>query len=98
MNTYLILRRRGWTDPIELEKAAGRSSRVSLEELSGRVVWVRSYVTREADGWLGTACIFQAVDAEALSEHARRAGMPCDEIIPIAQTVVINDDPVPAAQ
>lgn len=97
MNTYVILRRHGWAGPSELEKAAGVSSRVGTQEMPDRVRWIRSYVTREADGRLGTVCIYQGLDADSVREHARRAGLPCDLIFPVADTVIINDDPAKAA-
>ncbi len=93
MHTYVILRRSGWQSSKELEVAAGRSSRVSQQEMAGRVRWIRSYVVAESDGRLGTACVYEATDPAALREHARRAGLPTDEIIPVRQTVVINEDP-----
>lgn len=95
MNTYVILRRCGWTSISDLERAAGVSSRVGTQEMPDRVRWIRSYVIRETDDSLGTVCIYQASDPESVREHARRAGLPCDVIFPVADTVVINDDPVP---
>jgi hypothetical protein len=93
MNTYVILRRGGWADTGELEVAAGRSSRVGLEEMADQVKWIRSYVVEEPDGRVGTVCIYQATDEEAVREHACRSGLPADEVIPVADTVVINEDP-----
>lgn len=93
MKNYIILRRGGWASARELEIAAGRSSRVGLKEMVGRVRWIRSYVVQESDGRLGTVCVYQATDTEAIREHARCALLPADEIIPIGETVVINDDP-----
>lgn len=96
MNTYVILRRGGWSDGKELEVAAGRSSRVGIEEMADRVRWIRSYAVNEPDGRVGTVCVYQGRDEESIREHARRAGLPADEIIPVAETVIINDDPVRA--
>jgi hypothetical protein len=96
MNTYLIRRRNGWKNAAELEKTGEISGRIGREEMADKVRWIRSYVVREDDGTLGTVCIYQAVDEEALREHARRVGMPADEIVPIATTVVVNADPEPA--
>jgi hypothetical protein len=59
-----------------------------------RVRWIRSYVVREDDGRLGTVCIYQGTDEAAIREHAHRAGMSADEIVPIGDTVVVRDDPV----
>jgi len=96
MQTYVILRRGGWADSKELEVAASRSSRVGLEEMSDQVKWIRSYVVEEEDGRLGTVCVYQGTDPEAVREHARRAGLPADEVIPVGDTVVINEDPAAA--
>lgn len=98
MNTYVILRRQGWATPQDLERAAGISSRVGAQEMPDRVRWIRSYVIRETSGHFGTVCIYQGVDAAAVLEHAQRAGLPCDEIIPLTDTVVINDDRVASAE
>jgi hypothetical protein len=97
MNTYVILRRSGWNSSAELSEAAARSSRVGNEEMPDRVRWIRSYVTDEGNGRVGTVCIYQATDEEAVRDHARRAGLPCDSVIPVADTVIINPDPVPVA-
>lgn len=97
MNTYVILRRSGWASRDELEKAAGRSARVGQAEMSDRVRWIRSYVTEENGNRLGTVCVYQATDPAAIREHAKRANLPCDTIVPIADLVVINEDPRRAA-
>lgn len=93
MKTYVILRRNGWKNPQELEVAAGVSSKVGLEEMPDRVRWIRSYVIGEEDGGLGTVCIYQGTDEESIREHARRVGMPANEVIEVADTVIINEDP-----
>ena len=94
MNTYVILRRNGWSSPEELDQTAAVSSRIGDEEMSDRIRWIRSYVVEEEGGTLGTVCIYQAVNEEALREHASRVGMPADEIIPVADTAIIRPDPV----
>ena len=73
MNTYVIVRRSGWSSREELEKAAARSERVGQTEMPDRVKWIRSYVTEEPGNRLGTVCVYQATDTEAIREHARRA-------------------------
>jgi hypothetical protein len=97
MNTYLILRRAGWAKTQELEIAAGRASRVGQGEMAGLVRWIRSYVVNEPDGRLGLVCVYQAANPAALREHAHHARLPADEIIPVNETVIIDDDPVRAA-
>jgi thiamine biosynthesis protein ThiC len=59
--------------------------------------WIRSYVLQEPDGRVGTVCIYQASSPEAIREHAARAELAADEIIPVADTVVIRPDPEAAA-
>ena len=95
MNTYVILRRGGWRAPEELEEAAARSRQVG-DEMSDRIRWIRSYVLAEEAGGVGTVCIYQAESPEAIREHASRADLPADEIIPVAGTVVVRPDPEPA--
>ena len=96
MQTYVILRRGGWRSPEELEEAAGRSRKVGDEEMSDDIRWIRSYVL-EDEGGLGTVCIYQASGEDAVRDHARRADLPCDEIVKVADTVVVRPDPEPAA-
>ena len=96
MNTYVILRRSGWQSPEELQEAAGRSSKVGDEEMSDDIRWIRSYVLEEDGGSVGTVCIYQATSPEAIRDHATRAMLPVDEIIPVADTVIVRPDPEPA--
>jgi hypothetical protein len=93
MNTYVILRRSGWNSGAELEEAAGRSKKVGNEEMADEVKWIRSYVLQEPDGKVGTVCIYQATSPDALRRHASRAVLPCDEIIPVADAVIVRPDP-----
>ena len=97
MNTYAILRRKGWRSPEDLGEAAARSTRVGNEQMSDEVRWIRSYVLEEGGGSVGTVCIYQAVSPEAIRKHASLADLPVDEIIEVADTVVVRPDPVPAA-
>jgi Protein of unknown function (DUF4242) len=97
MNTYVILRRSGWRSGGELEEAAGRSRQVGDEEMSDDIRWIRSYVLEEGGASVGTVCIYQATSPEAIHEHAKRADLPVDEIIPVADTVVVRPDPESAA-
>jgi hypothetical protein len=59
--------------------------------------WIRSYVLDEGGGPVGTVCIYEATGPEAIRKHASMADLPVDEIIPIADTVVVRPDPEPAA-
>jgi thiamine biosynthesis protein ThiC len=93
MNTYVILRRGGWQSPEDLQAAAARSTKVGDEEMSQDIRWIRSYVLEEDSGSVGTVCIYQASSPEAIREHASRADLPVDEIIPVADTVLVRPDP-----
>ena len=97
MNTYVILRRSGWRSGDELGEAAERSRQVGDEEMSDDIRWIRSYVLEEGGGTVGTVCIYQATSPEAIQEHAKRADLPVDEIIPVADTVIVRPDPEPAS-
>ena len=93
MNQYAILRRSGWKSGGDLELAAERSRQVGDEEMSEDIRWIRSYVLDEGAGTVGTVCIYEASSPEAIREHARCADLPVDEIIPIADTVIVREDP-----
>jgi hypothetical protein len=95
VNMYAILRRSGWRSPADLEEAARRSSNVGDNEMSNDIRWIRSYVLEEGGGSVGTVCIYEASSPEAIQEHASRADLPVDEIILIADTVVVRPDPQP---
>jgi hypothetical protein len=95
METYVILRRNGFRDGDDLRTAAERST-LEGEKMPDDVRWIRSYVLAEADGSLGTVCIYQATGPEAIRRHAQQAGLPVDEIIPTADTVIVRPDPEPA--
>ena len=97
MDTYVILRRSGWRSPDDLQAAAERSTQVGDEEMADDIRWIRSYVLEEGGGSVGTVCVYQASSPEAIRDHASRADLPVDEIIPVADTVVIRPDPEAAS-
>lgn len=96
MELYAIIRRGGWRSGDELEAAAARSTAVGEQEMADEVRWIRSYVLDEGGGGLGTVCIYEATSPEAIRTHATRADLPVDEVVPIADTVVVRPDPLPA--
>ena len=93
MQLYVIRRRSAFADAPDLEKAAARSAKIGNEEMPDRVRWIRSYVVEEADGRIGTVCIYQAADIPSIREHALRAEISADEIAPVLNTVVVRPDP-----
>jgi hypothetical protein len=97
MKLYAILRRSGWRSPQDLQVAAERSMKVGNEQMPDEVRWIRSYVLEEGGGSVGTVCIYEATSPEAIRKHASLADLPVDEIIAIADTVIVRPDPEPAA-
>jgi hypothetical protein len=95
MQTYAILRRDGWRTPEELQEAAERSTAVG-ETMADDVRWIRSYVIQQENGVLGTVCIYEGTSPEAIRQHAKGANLPATEIFPVADTVIVREDPVPA--
>jgi Protein of unknown function (DUF4242) len=95
---YVILRRNGWRSGGELEQAAARSAEVGDEQMPDEVRWIRSYVLEEGGGSVGTVCIYEAESPEALRKHASLADLPVDEVVPVADTVVVRPDPQPATR
>ena len=95
MDLYGIVRRNGWATPQDLEQAAARSTAEGDKDGSG-VRWIRSYVLAEESGEVGTFCIYEAESPDAIRAHARAADLPVDEIVPVADTVVVRPDPTPA--
>ena len=92
MNTYIILRRSGWSTPEELQEAAARSEQTG-EDMADDIRWIRSYVMDENAEKLGTVCVYQASSPEAVRRHGDIALLPVDEIIPVMDTVVKRQDP-----
>jgi Protein of unknown function (DUF4242) len=96
MQLYAILRRNGWRTGEELQEAAARSTAQGAE-MSDDIRWIRSYVLGEQNGSVGTVCIYEASSPEAIREHAQKADLPVDEIVAIADTVVVRPDPQPVS-
>lgn len=95
MKQFAILRRDGWADGAQLEAAAARST-AEGEKVPDDIRWIRSYVLAENSGSLGTVCIYEASSAEAIYKHAKAADLPANEVIEIADVVVMRPDPEPA--
>ena len=96
METYVILRRGGWRTAADLAAAAERST-AEGERMPDDVAWIRSYVLEELDGSVGTVCVYQASSPEAIRRHATAADLPIDEIVKVADTVIVRSDPAPVA-
>ena len=98
MDLYVIRRKSAWGSLQELEAIGAKSAKIGNDEMPDRVRWIRSYVVKEPDGRFGSVCIYQAKDLDSIREHARRVGMPADEIFPVVDTIVIRDDPAEASE
>jgi len=92
MQLYAILRRNGWRTGPDLEAAAARST-ARGDEMPDDIRWIRSYVIAEEDGSLGTVCIYEASSPEAIRAHAAAADLPADEIMVVADTVIVRPKP-----
>lgn len=79
MPRYIIERNVPGMSREQLDAAARRSNEV-IANMPG-VVWIRSYVS-DTEGKI--YCEYDAPDAEAIVEHARRAGLPVDRISQVA--------------
>ena len=86
---------KGLAGPEELGDSRERSKEVAEDDFPQDIRWIRSYVIAEDGGTLGTVCIYQATSIEAVRDHAQRVGMPADEVLEVADTVVIRPDPQP---
>jgi len=95
MDLYGIIRRNGWATAADLEEAAARSAAEGDKEGSG-IRWIRSYVLSEDSGELGTFCVYEAESPETIRAHAEAADLPVDEIVRVADTVIVRPDPTPA--
>ena len=95
MDLYVIVRRNGCVRRPTSRRAAARSTDEGDKPDSG-VRWIRSYVLAEESGELGTVCIYEADEPRGDPRPRRAADLPVDEIIPVADTVIVRPDPVPA--
>jgi Nickel responsive protein SCO4226-like len=94
MDLYAIRRSSAWASANEAARVGALAKEIADDEFPGDIAWIRSYVLIEEDGSVGSICIYQATSPEAVREHARRVGMPADEITPVAETIVVRPDPV----
>jgi hypothetical protein len=96
VKTYVVLRRRAWRE-IDCLREAAKRAESAVERTPDDIRWIRSYLLAESDGSVGTVCVYQATSPEAVRAHAMRAGLPVDEIVAVAETLVLEPDPIEAA-
>ena len=94
MELYIIRRRGIWADESEIAATNEASTQVG-QDMADRLRWIRSYAVTEDDGRIGSLCIYEAADADAIREHGRRIGAPDEEIRPVRGAVVKQPDPQP---
>ncbi|MDB5476021.1 MAG: hypothetical protein JWP49_1532 [Phenylobacterium sp.] len=63
-------------------RGAAATSNAALAQLSPRVQWIESFVTKDK-----TFCIYLADSEGAVQEHAKLSGFPANKITEIAGTI-----------
>lgn len=94
MDLYIIRRRGVWASEDEIAATNEKSLQVG-KDMADRLRWIRSYAVTEEDGRIGSVCIYEAQDAEAIREHGRRIGAPSNEFQVVRGAVVKRPDPQP---
>jgi hypothetical protein len=82
MPRYIIEREVGVLTADQLRTAGLRSNAVLAE--MPHVIWIKSYVS-DAEGKI--YCEYDAPNAEAVLEHARRAGLPANRISEVTMEI-----------
>jgi hypothetical protein len=82
MPRYIVTRTLPPLTPEQLE-GIGKTVVAVCDEMPG-VEWVRSHLT--ADG-KHSFCEFEAPDGEACREHARRSGLPVDDVAAVGMEI-----------
>jgi hypothetical protein len=93
LKTYVVLRRNAWRTAEDLEAAAERTAQVGEEEMSDDSRLIRSYVLAEENGSVGAVWIYEGASPDEVREHAERAGLRADEVIEVADAVIVRPDP-----
>ena len=94
MDLFIIRRHGIWSNEDELAATNKKSIEVG-EEMRDRLRWIRSYAVAEEDGRIGSVCIYEASDVEAIREHGQRIGAPSEDIRVVRGTAVKRADPEP---
>ena len=95
MPRYLVERSFPTGMPIPTTAAGARICKgvVAINAEHG-VTWLHSYVSTDKKR---TFCVYEADSPEAIRAHADASDLPVDEIIPVADTVIVRPDPAPVA-
>jgi hypothetical protein len=89
MPQFLIERNFGNVTPEDVGKA-GSSSKHTANERFPEIVWEHSHAVETPNGFV-TYCVYQAPNEQYIRDHAQAAGLPCDRVQVIAQTVGPDD-------
>jgi hypothetical protein len=92
VGTYVVVRRRAWRTHPDAVEAVARAT-LEAARLSVIVTWAQTYVVEETDGTIGSICVYDAVSPEAVLYHSDAAELPVDEIVRVADTIVLRPDP-----
>lgn len=87
---FLVRRRRLCTADAGPASALARIR--DAPELGNRISRLHSYAVGDDALNLGSWCLAQAVDADAVLEHAARTALPADEITPVIGRIVFRDE------
>jgi hypothetical protein len=82
---YLIERNFGHVTEEQLQEGGSTSKRVASEQFP-EIIWEHSHAIMTSDG-LRTMCVYGAPTEQYVRDHAAAAGLPCDNIQEIADTV-----------
>jgi hypothetical protein len=88
---HLVRRRGAWPTPADFDRGTAAARHVAEDEMPREVSWLRSYTVREADGSLGSVCLYQGLTPQAVHRHAERAGLPADDIRPVLGRIVFRE-------
>jgi DNA-binding CsgD family transcriptional regulator len=90
LRSFVTMRRGGWQSEEDVRVSA--KAAIAEARRMGDVRWVRSYVLAEPDGRVGTVCHYRASSPERIREHAKRVDIPVDDIVEVADLVVMLPD------
>jgi len=88
---HLVRRTHGDIDRAALDRVLACARHVA-DAMAPRLRWLSSHALREAGGGRGSACLYRAGDAMALTDHARRAGLPAGVATPVLGRVVFRPE------
>jgi hypothetical protein len=92
METFVVRRRGIAAGAAQLDTVMSSLRTFEEQPHALHARWIRSYGLREADDRFGLVCVYQADSAETLYEHAKLVGLPAEEIVPVAATVLVRPD------